>query len=111
MEGLTLNRAMHPPVMDKRTERTQTAVVMARRGGLTDHLGGEGRSDSQGCQATTQLQNINLQWDQLATFRNFPAYTERETGKGSDILCQELGTSLAGSEAEEGQLYGCIPLK
>lgn len=40
------------------------------------------RDDTPGFQATTQLQNINLQWNQLATFRYFPVCMGRGTGSG-----------------------------
>lgn len=112
MEGLTLNRAKHPPVMEER-----------RKGQKDSDNCGHGqekwtdsqmtlrveRDDSQGCQATVQLKNINLKRNPLATFRNFPVCTEREMERGGGVLRQELGTSPADSEAEDGQPSGCIP--
>lgn len=41
----------------------------------------------------------------MATIRNLPVSME-SSGRGGGVLCQELGSSLAGSEAEEGQNLG-----
>lgn len=58
------------------------------------------------------LQNINLQpliinWPLSGIFL-FAQGGVQEVGGGS-VLCQELGSGLAGSEVEEGLQSGCIP--
>lgn len=109
----TLNRATHPPAMEKRTGKAQQkgsdSAVTARRGRMSDDLGSEGGDESQGCQATPQLQNINLQLNSNGHFQEH-SYLHGELRKGvvvspardwgpaEPVLKQKRGSNLGASQ-------------
>ena len=80
--GTELDRAAYPPVTEERRAEGGLGQLWSRREKEAEvRWPWEGRErDSQGCQATTQLQNINLQLNQLATLRNYPVCRDGETG-------------------------------
>ena len=67
------------------------------------------RDDSQGCQATVQLQHINLKSNQLSSFRNFPVDRVKEIGTEEGVIASSArnwGPAWLSSEAGPGPQSG-----